>query len=219
MQFDPEKLREHYASLSDEALLDLDRKELVEVAQTLYDQELASRGLEGTEDAEEPDEPDELDEPVIAPRNRQDFERKDSEAKPPWLEEATVATSFRKFRGLDSVGPAEDARDALENAGIPCCLELYTEAVPAAPAQQQEEYRLMVPGHLILQAVSVLDKEVFNPQNDDRLSTYFETLSDDELRELDTEILVAGWLDRIDRLKKAYRKELAQRGLKPSPKL
>jgi hypothetical protein len=72
---------------------------------------------------------------------------------------------------------------------------------------------------LILQAVSILDKEVFNPESEERLTTYFETLSDNELLVLDTEILVAGWLDRVDRLRKAYRKELANRGLKgPRPR-
>ena len=43
MQIDPEDFRKHYASLSDQALLEWDRNELVEVAQRCYDAELARR--------------------------------------------------------------------------------------------------------------------------------------------------------------------------------
>src|ERR1022692_3718082 len=45
MQIDPEELRRHYASLSDEGLWKIDRDELVDVAQQCYDEELAQRGL------------------------------------------------------------------------------------------------------------------------------------------------------------------------------
>jgi hypothetical protein len=44
MQVDPEYLRQHYNLLSDEALLSIDRSELVEIAQKCYDAELARRG-------------------------------------------------------------------------------------------------------------------------------------------------------------------------------
>ena len=43
MQINLEDLRRHYASLSDEALREIDRSELVELAQQCYDQELAQR--------------------------------------------------------------------------------------------------------------------------------------------------------------------------------
>jgi phosphatidylserine/phosphatidylglycerophosphate/cardiolipin synthase-like enzyme len=45
MPTDPEYLRRHYASLSDEALLAIDRTELVETAQQSYDDELERRKL------------------------------------------------------------------------------------------------------------------------------------------------------------------------------
>jgi hypothetical protein len=45
MQVDPEYLRRHYNSLSDEALLSIDRTDLVEIAQKCYDAELARREL------------------------------------------------------------------------------------------------------------------------------------------------------------------------------
>ena len=45
MPTDPEYFRRHYASLSDEALLEIDRAELVETAQKSYDDELERRKL------------------------------------------------------------------------------------------------------------------------------------------------------------------------------
>ena len=43
MQLSIENLRRHYASLSDEALREIDRSELVEAARACYDHELAQR--------------------------------------------------------------------------------------------------------------------------------------------------------------------------------
>jgi hypothetical protein len=45
MQIDPEEFRKHYASLSDEGLLEINRDELADVAQQCYDEELAQRGI------------------------------------------------------------------------------------------------------------------------------------------------------------------------------
>jgi hypothetical protein len=45
MPADPEYLRQHYASFSDEGLMSIDRAKLTEVAQQYYDEELARRGL------------------------------------------------------------------------------------------------------------------------------------------------------------------------------
>ena len=40
MQLDPEYLRQHYASLADDALLEVDRADLVEMARTIFDLEV-----------------------------------------------------------------------------------------------------------------------------------------------------------------------------------
>jgi hypothetical protein len=57
MPIDPEEFRRHYASLSDEGLLEIDRDELVEIAQQCYDEELAQRGIALHSEAETtPDE-------------------------------------------------------------------------------------------------------------------------------------------------------------------
>ncbi len=45
MQIDPEEFRRHYDSLSDEALIEIDESELVDVARQCYEEELARRGI------------------------------------------------------------------------------------------------------------------------------------------------------------------------------
>jgi hypothetical protein len=57
MRINPEEFRRHYDSLSDEALLDIDRDELVDVARQCYDEELARRGMVSESEASaEPEE-------------------------------------------------------------------------------------------------------------------------------------------------------------------
>ena len=45
MQIDPEEFRRYYDSLSDEALIEIDQDELVDVARQCYEEELARRGI------------------------------------------------------------------------------------------------------------------------------------------------------------------------------
>jgi hypothetical protein len=45
MKLDPAALRRQYSNLSDEALLSMNRGDLVELAQQIYDEEVESRGL------------------------------------------------------------------------------------------------------------------------------------------------------------------------------
>jgi len=68
----------------------------------------------------------------------------------------------------------------------------------------------MVPGALNLQATSLLDKEIFNPGVETDWRAHLEALSDDELRGLNAEMICAGLLDRIKRLRRAYDDELAR---------
>lgn len=57
MQIDPEEFRRRYAELSDEALLEINRVELTEIAREYLDLELAGRGLSsGPETEPEPGE-------------------------------------------------------------------------------------------------------------------------------------------------------------------
>jgi hypothetical protein len=49
LEIDPEEFKRHYADLSDEGLLSIDRMDLIELAQIYYDAEVASRGLHPAE--------------------------------------------------------------------------------------------------------------------------------------------------------------------------
>jgi hypothetical protein len=49
LEIDPEEFKRRYAELSDEGLLSIDRTDLIELAQTYYDAEVASRGLHPAE--------------------------------------------------------------------------------------------------------------------------------------------------------------------------
>ncbi len=54
MQIDPEDFKRHYALLSDDALLEIDRDELVDAARPYYDAELMARKLAPTETEGDP---------------------------------------------------------------------------------------------------------------------------------------------------------------------
>ena len=56
MQPDPDALRQHFNDLSDEALLEIERADLTELAQQYYDAEMAARDLGDEPPPEEPDE-------------------------------------------------------------------------------------------------------------------------------------------------------------------
>ncbi len=197
MKTDTAYLRRHYASLSDEALLDVDETDLTEDAKQIYDEELAERGLTRRL-------ADEEDEGSAEGRVRQ------GDGKPDWLGAAAVAARFSPSPGMNVTDGALEARDALEAAGIPCYLStLWVDPPPVAEPRQ--EVRLMVPGNLSFEAESVLDKDIFNQEAEAMWKTHLQTLSDDELREVDIEVLLAGLKDRIARVTRAYNEELKER--------
>jgi hypothetical protein len=190
-------LRRHYASLSDEALLDVDETDLVEDAQRIYDEELAQRGLTRRETGGD-DDPGDPASPIDRAGDR----------KPDWLGAAMVAATFSA--GPGQTDKALEARGALEAAGIPCYLS--TRWVDPPPvAEPREELRLMVPGNLPLEAESVLDKEIFNREAEAMWTTHFQALSDEELRAVDLQLVFAGRMDWIERVTRAYHEELKQR--------
>ena len=200
MQFDPEDLRRHYASLSDGALRDLDRSELTDVARKCFDEEVARRDL--------------------APRQAETEPFENGE-EPEWLEDASCACSYTSFPGSSAAADAANAREVLEEAGIPCHIsthELEPEPPPDDSPVLRYEYQVMVPGALNLQATSVLDRDIFNPDLEANWVAHFQTLSDDELRALTPEVICLGLQDRIMRLQRAYAAELARRGFEePEP--
>ena len=119
------------------------------------------------------------------------------------------------FRSGDDFAPAaEQARDALEAAGIPCRLatEKIDQDADRTPPPEYE-YRLLVPGKLIMPAASVLDKEIFNADIEAEWRTYFDSLSDQELRAVDANVVFAGIVDRLERATRAYKETLKERGI------
>jgi hypothetical protein len=190
LAIDIDYLRRHYSSLSDEALREIDRSELVAAAQKCYDEELARR----------------------APAES----KRAVDAAPDWLEEAACACTFALPPGTDSPPDAEEAREALQAAGIPCHLEVCEVDPPPAQREPRRECRLMVPGDLTLQVGCVLDKKIWNQEIESEWRAHFETLSDEDLRAVDSRIVLGGLLDRIERITRAYDEELARRGLEPS---
>ena len=201
MQMDPEYLREHYASLSDEALRAIDRTSLVEVARRCYDDELRQRA------AAPRDLPDEEVGVEIEPPDLGD--------KPSWLEDAAEVYSWVVLPGNAVPFDAEVAHDALVNAGIPCHFDLFEDPKEQSVLPEStHRWRLMVPGKLNLRATSVLEREIQNPEFEAVWKTHLEALSDRELRETNPQVTFCGLIDRIERVTRAYDEELARRKLK-----
>jgi hypothetical protein len=197
MKLNVEDLRRHYASLSDEALREIDRSELVETARACYDHEMAQR------------------EPGKVIRSTARDERHEAGIEealdhagdtPDWAADAACVLSFASLTGRTG---AEDARVVLENAGVPCYLELC-DVEPDDPQPLQTEYRVMVPSGLSMRATSVLDKEIYNEKTEAGWRAHFEALPDEELFGK-KEILLGGLLDRVARISKAYDEEVARR--------
>jgi hypothetical protein len=210
MKIDTEYLRQHYASLSDDALAALNRDELVEAAQACFDQECARRGL--------------------VPGGRQQRKRRESQPahdetasdagltaelsedeEPDWLESAACVASFAEDPANHRSPEAVHAQEVLREAGIPSYVAV--EEIPSETASQRSviEYRVLVPGALNLKAASILDERIFNEQIEDDWKAHFANLSDEELAQLTPEVICAGLRDRIDRLTRVYEEEIARR--------
>ena len=196
MPIDPEGIRSHYASLTDDALLLVERADLTPTAQKIFDAEIRRRGLE-VETAKV--EAGEL-------FDENPFDGDDSD----WLENAFPVTMFSDTPS--GIADAEDSRKALHAANIPC--EVTEEEID--PAEEPvgapyRQYRVMVPNALGLQAASILDTAVFNPRLEADWKTQFESLTTEELQALNVDMLCAGLLDRAERLRKVYKGEMARR--------
>ena len=222
MAVDPKYLREHYGSLSDEGLLEMERGDLVEVAQQIYDEEMKRRGLASSGGAaghkaryqapvvaEESAEDEEIDEAQF------DEPRSDGE-EPEWLDEGAEVYSLAVLPGQAPAPDAENARDLLVAAGIPCYLEL--SEIPeekSSYARAKHRLRLLVPGKLNLQATSILERDVFNPDFEAEWKNHLEMLSDEEVHAMHPQDTFCGLFDKVERVTRVYDEELARRGLKP----
>src|ERR1039457_1413500 len=154
MQIDPEYLRQHYGSLSDEGLLAIDRADLVETARMILDLEIARRRMA----RRRPDPPDETEDYEA----EVDGETYGGGEEPDWLEDAAEVSSYCvPSRSAPAPDSAVDARDALEAAGIPW----YFDICEIPPEKSLLPYgthrwRVMVPGKLYLRATGVVEREI-----------------------------------------------------------
>jgi hypothetical protein len=130
VQIDPEDFKRHYAMLSDAALLEIDRDELVDVARACYDAELAERDLA----PEEPQPSAPAMEPTAAPAEG----------------ELQLVGTFL------SIEEANFARGLLQSADVACSLENeFTATYSGAGA-----LRLLVPASAYDRACEILDAEI-----------------------------------------------------------
>jgi hypothetical protein len=215
MALDPAYLRQHYASLSDSALLALDRSELVELAQQIYDEEVQRRELgagpkvrRATPAASAVRRP-EQDEEGVEPVG-------EDEGDTEWLEDAAEVYTTYDVPGTHPGPQAVSAEEALRGAGIPCHLEFYEDpdADEGTPKSHRHRWRILVPGKLSQYATSVLDRDIFNLEFEEQWRNHLEMLSDEELREMEPEVAFCGLYDRIERINNAYDEELARRRMK-----
>lgn len=204
VRIDPEDFRRHYAMLSDQALFALNRAELIETAQACYDAEVArrtaARQAEATSAHALPaaDREVELDE---------EFEMEPG-PPPDWLDDAACACTFSFSQDTPDL---DKVRDALRAARIPCYITVNEIEERPTAARLRTEYAVMVPGALNLHAMSVLDRDLFNADQEENWRTHLAALPDEDLGKLNPNIFCAGLLDRAARLKKVYEEEVARR--------
>ncbi len=206
MAIDVESLRRHFADLSDEALEEIDRNDLVEAARRCLDEERARR--QAAEAAPDPDE--------VVPGPPPAHSVAD-DAEPAWLPDAVSAFSVTKHpRNTQAEDQSAEVCEVLRAAGIPNRL-VVREPQADFPYPY---YDVMVPGELGPHATSIIDRDFFNPAIEESWRGHLSELSDDELRVLDPDIFCAGMRDRAERLARAYHDELARRaggaGLRPA---
>ena len=187
------------------------------MAQQCYDAEVAKRELASAPDAQGLDGPDDAAVPLDSQGHGAGYEAEFATAEPDWLSEAACACTYSATPGQSSSSAtdADNAREVLQAAGIPCEIEANEINPPRQDPQPYQEYRVMVPGALNLQAASVLDKAIFNSELEAEWRAHFAALSDKELRALNPDVICGGLKDRIERLTRAYKDEIARRRSTP----
>lgn len=131
MQVDSEDFKRHYALLSDDALLEIDRDELVDAAREWYDAELAERKLAPPEGEQGP-----AGAPAEPENQTEDGQQ-------------LVATFL-------SMEEANFARGLLQSADIPCSFENDR----ATAWTGMGEIRLVVPAAAYDHACEILEAEI-----------------------------------------------------------
>ena len=145
MPVDPDDLRQYYSALSDEALLAIDRADLINMAQNFYDEEIARRRLHEPRHVTEAASPEEVGDV--------DYAVSDDGEKPGWLDEAVEAFSRVDLPGTAPGREVEQARDVLEAAGIPCYVDFYVEETEIGVSDPSHRWQVLVPGTQIVTLV------------------------------------------------------------------
>ncbi len=190
--------------------MEVDRADLVEAAQRIFDEEVRHRELSRPrrpvrspiplEADDQADEEVELDESTA------------DDSAPDWLEDAVEVYSMSAADSNQPSAGALDAREALEAAKIPCYLDRHEETA----GEWQYRWRVLVPGIFIHRATSVLDRDIFNEEFESGWKAYMAQLTEAELRTMQPEYAFCGLYDKVERINRAYDEELARRGLKPA---
>jgi hypothetical protein len=224
MRIDREDLRRHYESLSGEELLDVERSDLSQMAQDIYDQEMSRRGLNRPPEQKQKQEQEQEDgeayhrpSPVFKTSDSWDFASQlgpDAGDGPPpaWLEDAACPWSAYIHPASDYIGAGAEVQAALREAGIPNRI-VVKPPEPEPPSTPRSLYCVMVPGEFGTRAWSVVERKVFNQQAEAVWRTQLHAFSDEELRTLDPEDFWGALLDKADRMKRAYLEEIASRKL------
>jgi hypothetical protein len=118
MPIDPEYLRQYYASLSDEAILAVNRADLVNAAQRYFDDEFRTRELSSVKGVSPLVGTDEVPAPDLAGSKGHS-----SGDKPEWLEEAAEVYLRVNLPDAAPAGDVLDVSKVFEAAGIPCYLD------------------------------------------------------------------------------------------------
>lgn len=151
MQLDTDQLRKHYASLSDHALAEIKRDELLDAAQKMYDTELEERKRAQSFDS---------------------YADIGSDGKPAWLADAAQVFTLAALPGQDSAQEADTVKEALKAARIPCFLEAVTIQVEASPACEIHEWRIFVPGNLNQHAMNIIQVDLENDTFEGKWKTH-----------------------------------------------
>jgi len=130
VQIDPEDFKRHYAMLSDAALLEIDRDELVDVARACYDAELAERNLAA--------------------------EESQASATAAGTTAGQADGDLQLVGTFLSMDEANFARGLLQSADVPCSLENELSAGFSATGA----LRLLVPASAYDHACEILDAEI-----------------------------------------------------------
>ena len=147
MQVDLDDFRRRYEELSDDALLDLDRDELVDLARDCYDAELARRGLRRNSTSppatEVQDQGELLEVARFTSSSEADLKKAllESAAIPCYLENEIAGKTLRVTDGLRLFVPAtllENAREILDAPVSDEELIAQAEAEPAPETRNEE---------------------------------------------------------------------------------